>query len=152
MKKFTFFVMAVPCLLMISCATEIATTEEEYTDNVIEYRSAEKNNITTTFTSIVGDTTDYKNTQTALAYLSIEEIQATLVNENGTSLITTCNLAYSRATGENVLLVTVDGGTPFQADDIQIDICNGQLCYKNSIETISGSGLNFIIEDLSEGI
>jgi len=147
MNKLTLVSMAMLCLLLTSCADRLTETEtSEFTQ--LESRSA--NLISATVVTPEGVSTTLQCTRVEVNYENETSASALFTYANSNTAIFSVSELSLIVAGTYQLDVATDTGT-FIVDNLNIDICEPELCYSDIGGGNIGTALDFIIEDESTG-
>lgn len=141
--------MATLCTLLISCNKEIDYPEIDGATQIssrsadpiaVLLQTEEGTQITTSCTKAMFD---YNTTTTATVVLTFADSSTVSYQSAQTVLSVGAGLQLG---------ITVDGGLVLGASELTVDVCSSELCYENNNGSIIGAALDFIIEDLPQGL
>ncbi len=143
MNNLTLVVMATLCTLLIACNKEEIVVPSNYgtqgTDN-ITVKFTDTNNVITSF-DCTNAVVEYYNSTSALIELEFSDDTSITTYGDHISLVSTSTTELDVAVG-SINHIT---------EDLNISICGSVLCYENSVMTITGSGVDFIVDDIPTG-
>lgn len=146
MNKLTLVSMAILCLLLSSCADRLSETDSSDLTQ-LETRSA--NLISAILITPEGVSNTILCTRVEVNYENVAASALVTYTSNTTASYSISELRLS--VPDSYVLDVLAGGDTFEADDLNIDICESALCYSDLAGTNIGSALDFIIEDNNEG-
>jgi len=148
MNFLTKVTMAILCTLFIACSTH--ELDNETYDKQLFSRSSDP--ISVSYTNLDGTAVTSTCTKIEVDYSTTNIALFTLTKSDGTQSVNSAsNAVASVATGYELEL-TVDGTNTVSAADLSTTICETNLCYSNAEGTIIGTGLDFIIDEIPEGM
>lgn len=149
MNKLTLVSMAMLCVLLFSCS-DLDQEPRTATELISLQSRSSSNNILFKYFSSQGQNITKECTRAELSYLNQSSADILLVLEDGTIYTDTgSNIKVTVAQGYE--LTVTAGQNEITVMDLNVTICIPELCYTNTEASISGSALEFIIEDDSMG-
>lgn len=148
MNKFTLVIMAALCLVLSSCSDHL---EEITSSERVELETRSANYITATLTTPEGVTNTLQCTRAVVNYQDATSATVLVSYSNNTTSSSQAN-SISLSVPTTYILDVDASGTDLESVDLTIDLCGTNLCYKNNAGSISGTALDFIIEDTVTGM
>jgi len=146
MNKLYLISVALLCLFCMSCS-QSETEELDTLSYELESRSVSP--LTISYKTAAGIQKSENGDRVGISYLNTNKASITILSGEESLNTEGANIQVISANGQ--LSVTLDGGTTLEVDDILIDPCGVTLCYEDSGLILSGTALEFIVEDLDSG-
>ena len=142
-------VMGLLCTLLISCAKDDGIIDMS-NDQLVESRSA--NTLTVKYLNDLEEEVSTTTDHVHVTQLQNLDINLSMTNVAGTTTNVITSTATFSTISDHELDVIIDQTQNVTTDNLKINSCEPQVCYQNTSGTLTGTALDFIIEDQNEGI
>jgi len=150
MNKLTLVSMAALCLIFSSCAKEELSSESQPVTQLSPRSNS--NPIQLSYVAADGTAATVSCTHAGVSYQDVAVALLSVdVAGSGISTYTVSEVELT-TTQDYELSITLDDTTKLSSENLTIDLCDPSLCYSNSIGDLSGTALDFIIDDIPVGL